>query len=386
MIKIKSKKLLVVIAIGVIFFSFIFNATLVANANYNTSLTGARSMVLIEQNSKRVLVEKNANQKLAMASTTKIMTALVALDSKKDLDTPFVVSDEAVGIEGTSIYLRKGEKLTLKELLYGLMLPSGNDASVAIAAYVGDGSVQTFVNKMNAKAKKVGAVNTNFINPHGLDAKGHYTTAYDLALITAEALKHPLFEEICTTKNIQITSIPEVGNRFLRNKHKLLRSYEGFTSGKIGFTDNAGRCLVTSAKRDGMSLIAVVLNCPNMFLDSAKVLDYGFNNYSLVELLKPYNLITSVPVEEGQVGNVKVYSERGFYYPLKKEEKQNVVIENKLPSKLKAPIKKETEIGKVFIYLNKDLIFSEKVYNMEGVKSVSVDNTVKDIIERWFYD
>ena len=229
-----------------------------------TTTSYACGMVVIEAESGRILYQKNCNERLAMASTTKIMTALLALESGLDLDEEFIVDERSVGIEGTSLYLRKGEKKTLKELLYGLMLPSGNDAAVAIACRV-SGSEEEFVKLMNQKASELGLKNTSFANAHGLDSEGHYTSAYDLAMITAEAMKNPTFCEIVKAKNVTVSGNEEVSGKALKNKNKLLWSMEGCEGVKTGFTDNAKRCFVCSAKRDGMRLICVVLNCGPMF-------------------------------------------------------------------------------------------------------------------------
>lgn len=223
--------LLVVLLLALL---YLFNMFLYSqNADLiKVNAMSARSVAVLEVNSGRVLLAQNENQEMAMASTTKIMTAIVAIENSNNLDEIVNINDGAVGIEGTSIYLRKGEKMPLRELLYGLMLASGNDASMAIAYHIGGGDLQNFVDLMNDKAKELGAKNTNFANPHGLDAKGHYTTAYDLALIAAYAQKNADYAEIAGTRKIQITSTPEGHNRFLLNKQRLLKTYEWCIGGK----------------------------------------------------------------------------------------------------------------------------------------------------------
>lgn len=346
----------------------------------------ARAMVVMDVNSKRVLLSKNKEEKLAMASTTKIMTAIVAIEESSNLDEMVKVNDNAVGIEGTSIYLQKGESMPLRELLYGLMLVSGNDASVAIAYHIGKGDMQVFVDKMNEKAKSIGAVNTHFVNPHGLDANDHYTTAYDLALITAYAQHNEDYKTITGTKKTQITSTPEGHNRFLLNKQRLLKTYEWCIGGKTGFTDNAGRCSVAVAKKDGLEVVCVVLNAPNMFEDSKVCFEDAFATYKQEELLKPYSYVDSLMVSDGRENKIKLYTEKGFSYPLKEGELANISIERELPSVLTPPLKKEEPVGKIKIYLGKDLIFLENIYTIESVETIELSDKIKDIIKKWFYD
>lgn len=353
----------------------------VVNAEYYS-----RASVVIESTSKRVLSEKNKDERLAMASTTKIMTALITLENCENLDEEVKIDDRAVGIEGTSIYLKKGETLSVKELLYGLMLASGNDASMALGYHVGKGDMQTFVDLMNKKCIELGLENTSFANPHGLDAENHYTSAYDLAVITSIAMKNEDFREIVSTKFMQITGHKDVGNRYLRNKQRLLKTLDGCNGVKSGFTDNAGRCLVTSCNRDGMELICVVLNSPNMFEASEQLINDAFATFKMENIIDPYNYITNIPVNEGEFESVKVYSMKGFSYPLKENEKELINIEKELPEILDAPIEKENVIGNLKVYFDKDLIFEENIYTMEEVKSVDIKDKVKDIIDKWFYE
>ncbi|MBQ8430359.1 MAG: D-alanyl-D-alanine carboxypeptidase, partial [Clostridia bacterium] len=241
-------------------------------------LTSAKSMCVLEKNTKKVFYEKNKDIQRANASTTKIVTAITVLENCENLEEEIIVNDLSVGVEGTSIYLRKGEKIKIMDLLYGLMLRSGNDSACALAYHV-SGSIEDFAILMNETAKKAGAINSNFANPHGLDQENHYTTAYDLALITAYALNNDTFKIIVSTKQhtIKATNVSET--RYLTNKNKLLRSLEGCCGVKTGFTSKAGRCLVSAVERNGMTLVCVVLNCGPMFEDSATLLNRGFDEY-----------------------------------------------------------------------------------------------------------
>ncbi len=252
------------------------------NAYAEALTVSASSAVLIEADSGRVLYEKNADMRRLMASTTKIMTALVAIESG-DLDRRIKIPKDATGIEGSSVYLVEGEVLTLRELLYALMLRSANDAATAIAIAVG-GSVSSFADMMNRRAQELGLADTHFDNPHGLDSDEHYTTARELAIITAEAMKNPTFAEIVGTykKTLPMNNEPDV--RLVVNHNKLLRTYEGCIGVKTGYTMKSGRCLVSAAERNGVRLIAVTLNAPNDWSDHKRMLDYGFSVLKSIEI------------------------------------------------------------------------------------------------------
>ena len=244
----------------------------------------AKSATLIEASSGEIIYEKNSSVPLGMASTTKIMTALVALESGLELEKIYKIPKEAVGIEGSSIYLKEGEELSLSDLLYALMLESANDAAVALAI-ITYGSIDAFVEKMNEKAASLSLNNTHFENPHGLDSELHYSSASDMAALARYALKNELFAKIVSTKSHKISGencLP----RTLVNHNKLLKIYEGASGVKTGFTRKTGRCLVSSCTRDGVSLIAVTLNAPNDWQDHKQLFDYGFSLYEAVNLPK----------------------------------------------------------------------------------------------------
>ena len=248
-----AKKLLLssfvlLLCICTIFFAVCTNLT--ANANAINLSCSAKASAVIETTSGRLLYAHNQNVKLPMASTTKIMTAITAIENCADLDEKFEISPKAVGVPGTSLYLRKGDIFSTRDLLYALMLISGNDASVAIAEHVA-GSVSEFVTLMNDTAKKIGVKNSHFANTHGLDADGHYTTAYDLACITSYALQNDTLREIVGTKNTKIINGNGSGEiKYLRNKNKLLHTLDGCIGVKTGYTDDAGRCLVSALASD----------------------------------------------------------------------------------------------------------------------------------------
>ena len=265
---------LIILSLFVLIFSTVYVRE---EISHGQSYTSAKAMCVMESTTKRVLDSKNENAKLPMASTTKIMTAITAIESGKDLDSPFEILPKAVGISGTSLYLRAGEVFTLRDLLYGLMLISGNDASVAIGEHCG-GNLANFVDMMNNKAKEIDANSSHFDNTHGLDSKNHYTTAHDLALITSYAMQNPTFKEIVSTKNIKITN-SDGKSRYLKNKNKLLSTLDGANGVKTGYTTASGKCFVGGAKRGGMQLICVVLNRGDMWQKAADLLEYGFAHY-----------------------------------------------------------------------------------------------------------
>ncbi len=264
----------------------------------------ARGAVLIEAASGEVIFGQNENTRLSMASTTKIMTALVAIE-QMPLDTEITVTEQTVGVEGSSIYLTAGEVLTLEELLYALLLQSANDAAETIAVAVA-GNVPAFAELMNEKARELGLHNTHFQNPHGLDAEGHYTTARELALLTRAALDNDVFRRICSTKRHTIPLHNTDGVRLLLNHNKLLSSYEGCIGVKTGFTKKTGRCLVSAAERDGVRLIAVTLGAPDDWRDHTAMLDYGFSLYTSVTLCEPDFYNAPMPMINGDHDYVMV--------------------------------------------------------------------------------
>jgi serine-type D-Ala-D-Ala carboxypeptidase (penicillin-binding protein 5/6) len=271
----------------------------------------ARAAAVIDVETGRILYEKSGNTQMRIASLTKIMTAIVAIEEGK-LNDVVEVPSHAVGTEGSSIYLRHGEKLTLEQLLYGLMLRSGNDAAVTIAEHVG-GSVPGFVQLMNEKAAYLGLSNSHFANPHGLDQKDHYSTADDLAKLTAYALHNEEFRKIVGTKTKTIPQEGQSWDRKLMNKNKMLVFYEGADGVKTGYTKLAKRCLVSSATRDGRQIAVVTLNDPNDWQDHAMLLDYGFKRFDRVQL-----------VSKGEKVAGDFITLQPFYYPLAANEKEQI--------------------------------------------------------------
>ena len=312
--------------------------------------TSAVSAIVIETSGNTVIYQQNAYQRLPMASTTKIMTALCAIEAG-NIDRTVTVDDKAVGTEGSSIYLTKGEKLTIRELLYGLMLNSGNDAAMAIA-YAVSGSVEDFAVLMNQTAQKIGAKNTNFENPSGLDGKNHYTTAYDLAIITSYALKIPAFAEIAATYKKTIPNGDKTYDRQLKNHNKLLNMYDGCTGVKTGFTKKCGRCLVSSAKRGNVELVAVTLNDGDDWRDHTAMLDYGFENVTSKTLVKKGEYIATIPVKGGTQSYVKLFASDDVNVTVKSGDEFEVQIKYDTQNEAIAPVNYGSMFGNVSIFIN----------------------------------
>lgn len=343
------------ISLTVLAFALIFSYNVSAAKAVEISVS-ANSAVVMEASTGRVLYQKNAYEKMPMASTTKIMTALVAIENG-NLSDMVKISANASGIEGSSIWLSPGETMTLSDLLFGLMLASGNDAAIAIAEHVG-GDVETFVGMMNDKAREIGAYNTHFVNPNGLPAGDHYTTAYDLALISAYAMQNKTFREVVKT---QYKTLPWEGHewdRVVKNKNKILWNYEGGNGIKTGFTKEAGRCLAAAAEREGMQLVSVVLCAPDMFNDCMVLMDYGFENYDHSLVVKAGEKIGEIAVKDGMEKSFPVYTDKDVYFPLTQEEAANLNKRVYIEETLTAPVKKGQQVGRIDIWLGEDRIQS----------------------------
>lgn len=302
----------------------------------------AQKAILTDAETGRVLYEKDADSRSLIASTTKIMTALIVCEQCNVLDR-MKIPKEAVGIEGSSMYLKEGEVLTLQELLYGLMLHSGNDAAVALAVYCG-GTVEGFVQLMNDKAHRLGLTGTHFENPNGLDSPGHYSTARDLSVLSAYAMKNPIFAQTVSTKNVR------VGQRSLRNHNKLLWRVEGADGVKTGYTKAAGRILVSSASRDGRRLICVTINDGNDWADHTALLEEGFAKYSPRTLVSEGDCLGTRDVLNGTTEKVQLLAAEGFRFPLSAEERPEIVISG--PGFAYAPVVQGGDAGFGYVLLD----------------------------------
>lgn len=339
-----------------------------SNIAYGENLNlSAQSYILIDSQTGRVLLEKDAHRKMPMASTTKIMTALIALENG-NIDDKVVVKNECVGIEGSSIYLKDGEIITLKDMLYGLMLRSGNDVAEAIALHIG-GTTENFVSLMNKKARSIGALNTNFVNPHGLHNDTHYSTAYDMSLITRAAFSYEEFANIVKSKSY-IANREE--NNYFYNKNKTLWEYSGGDGVKTGYTIRSGRCLVSSASKNGMRLIAVSLNASDWFNDNYKLLDYGFNNYKQSFIYDKGQFMKKINVIKGSKEYLNLVSEESFFYPLKEDEREKIKISVDVPNEIGAPIEKGDKIGYINTYFEGQLINRSNLVAKSSIKKTNI--------------
>ncbi len=338
----------------------------------------AKAAVLVEQSTGEVLWGKNETQKLPMASTTKIMTAIVALEhgTLSDLVT---VSKAAAYTEGSSMYLHVGEQLSLESLLYGLMLNSGNDAAIAIAEHI-SGSVPAFAALMNQTAKKIGAKNTSFQNPNGLDAEGHYTTAYDLALITRYGMEKEQFREIVKAKTKTVDLDGKPNGRVLSNHNKMLKFYPGCDGVKTGFTKKSGRCLVSSATRDGMQLIAVTLHAPDDWQDHTNLLNYGFDTYQLWQ--------PDIPMQQREVPGGTCALEAGLKEPfsilIRREEAPLYHVEIQWDEQMKLPIRKHQAVGKAVVYKENQAMERQLLIAHRDVERLIPKPTYLELVKRFF--
>jgi len=332
----------------------------------------AQKALLMDATTGRVIYEQCADERSLIASTTKIMTALVVCQQCNVLDR-VRIPEEAVGIEGSSMYLKAGEILTVQELLYGLMLSSGNDAAVALAIYCG-GTVEGFAELMNDKARALGMEQTHFVNPNGLDAPEHYSTARDLAILAAYAMEDPVFARTVSTKQIKI------GDRYLTNHNKLLWQVEGADGIKTGFTKAAGRILVSSASRDGRRLVCVTINAPDDWNDHAVLYERGFEDYVHRTVVEQEQVVGTRTVLGGDGGEVHLVTQEEFSYALAQGEKTQVVPAGQ--EFVYAPVAEGGDAGYAYV-----MVDGKPVGKIPLVYGETVEQTIeeeKTIWEKWF--
>ncbi|ONI40468.1 hypothetical protein AN639_04545 [Candidatus Epulonipiscium fishelsonii] len=348
---------------------------------------GAKGAVLIESDSKRILHSVKGEQPLPMASTTKIMTCILAIE-KGNLEDIVTVSKEASKAPPVKLKLKSGEKQVLGDLLYSLMMESHNDTSVAIAEHIG-GSVEEFCEMMTEKAAEIGANNTTFKTPNGLDADGHQSTPYDMALIASYALDNPKFVEIINTPNITIPTNPLEGSirHDLINKNRFLHMVTGSKGVKTGYTSKAGHCFVGAAERNGMELIGVALGNfgtsgkSKKYTDVQKMIEYGFANYKPYVVLDKEQILDSVTVKTGKKESVQLRSNEQIKLPLTKDEVETVELSVTKPQEVEAPIKEDDEIGRVDVVLNGEVLASVPLYAEEKVEKLTIFEQIKKYIK-----
>lgn len=340
-----------------------------------------KSMCVMEKSTRKVLYSFDENKCLANASTTKIVTAITVIQNCDDLEEEIIVDDMSIGVEGTSIYLRQGEKLRVIDLLYGLMLRSGNDSAVALACHVG-GSYENFVDLMNQTAQLAGAQNSHFANPHGLDDPNHCTTAYDLAMISCYALQNPIFKQIVSTKQYTIEATNKSEIRYLANKNKLLSSLDGCTGVKTGFTSRAGRCLVSSCERDGMEVICVVLNCGPMFETSKDLLNNSFVDYTYACVVDKDEPIYNEYYLNETKGQLNLMADESFYLPISNLKNEDITIKYRL-NEFSGNVEEGEVIGEIQVFVDKHLQKTIKLYTINKIDVLENADTLKSIQLQW---
>lgn len=333
----------------------------------------SRVALIYDRASQRILFEKNGQKQVPMASTTKIMTAIVVLENA-NLKDVVTVTQKAAGTGGSRLGLKTNDKITVHDLLYGLMLKSGNDAAVALAIYVG-GSIEGFANMMNAKAQKLGCIHSHFVTPHGLDQQEHYTTAYELAIMADYALKIPKFKEIVHTKSYTVT----INNRpmVISNTNELLGSLEGVYGVKTGFTNGAGRCLVTACKRGNLDIITVVLGADTKKIrtqDSIKLIEYAYKNYQVVNIesivqqqFEQWKQVNEkrIVINKGTAQSVSLQLEAIKYTKMavKNSEIDNISIDISNLFYLEAPVEANKRMGILKIKMNGEVVETLMITN-----------------------
>lgn len=343
-------------------------------------ITHSRAVVIYDRTSKTVLYGKNENDVRAMASTTKIMTATILIENA-DLSQTVEVSKKAANTGGSRLGLKTGDKITLNDLLYGLMLCSGNDAAVQIAETVG-GSVEGFAEMMNKKAKELGLTNTSFVTPHGLDENGHHTTAYELAVLTDYALNNPVFAKVVNTKYYTVTINGTAKD--LSNTNELLGYLQGVNGVKTGFTNNALRCLVSSTLRNDFNIITVVLGADTRKIrtsDSIKLIEYAYENYEQVNVASlveneyaKWREGYKIEINKGIKNEVqtKLGEQKYKIYPVKKADKENIKIEISDINYMEAPLLGNTKLGSIDVKIDGKIIYTVDIFSSEEVRKKDI--------------
>ena len=351
----------------------------------------SRIALIYDRASGKILYEKNGNKQTPMASTTKIMTAIVVLENA-NLSDEVTIDSKAAGIGGSRLGLKKNDKITVNDLLYGLMLRSGNDAAVALATHVG-GSVEGFAELMNKKAEELGLVNSHFVVPHGLDNDGHYTTAFELAKMADYALGIDKFKEIvgCKTATIYINGYAKTIN----NTNKLLGSVSGVYGVKTGFTNGAGRCLVTACKRNNLDIITVIIGADTNEIrsdDTIKLIQYAYTKFEVVDIkqiveekFEEWKNINEgrIYVNKGTEKKVKLYLEELPYTKMavKKEEIDNINIASTIIYYFEAPLEKDKIIGNLKVMINDEVIEILDIYNENEIRKKEMKDYLIEFLE-----
>ncbi len=354
----------------------------------------AKSAILIDGKSGDVIYEKNSHEKLPPASVTKIMTMLLTMEAIErgdiHLEDKVTISARAESMGGSQLYLETGEQQTVESLLKGIAISSANDACVAMGEFIG-GTEELFVASMNKRAKELNMVNTNFVNTNGLPVENHYTTAYDIAIMSRELLKHPTIHNWLTiwmdTLTVGKDGKPktELG---LTNTNRLIKTYPGANGIKTGYTGEAGYCLSASATKNNMTLISVVLGAPTTHVrwnESAKLLDYGFAVYECMTLASKNQVLGTVNVDKGKEEVIHVIPEEEISLLIKKEDRKNITKEINMPEQVKAPIKKGSIIGELVVYRNNEIYKTYPLIAETDIESASILNIYYKLFKSIIY-
>lgn len=345
------------------------------------SLKAAAACVL-DADSGQVLFEKNAHQHRAMASTTKIMTSLLAVESGK-LDEYVTISKRAAQVGEATIYLKEGERLKLRDLLYGVLLSSGNDASTAVAEYLGGGDEGKFVEMMNKRAQELGLKDTHYSNPHGLPSENHYSSAYDLAVLLRTATRLPEWNQIAETKVKKIPFQGKADGRTLKSHNKMLWMYPYATGGKTGYTNAAGRCFVGSARKGGRMIVEAALNSQDLWQETQSLMSYGIENFENVVVAKKGEVVGTVPIQSGYNRVVEVIAPRDVTVcvPRGSADKANLQQVWQLPDELNAPIDENQPVGQLIVRQGERVL---QTVPLVAAQAVPVAASPWENISSWF--
>lgn len=352
-------------------------------SNVNDVKISSPAAIVIDTLNGRVLYEKNGYEKRNIASLTKILTAIVTVENVK-LDEVVTIKTSSSNIGGSTVGMRKGDEITVKALMYGMLMCSGNDCAYALAEYVG-GDIQTFADLMMEKAKEIGAKSSSFKNPHGLDVEGHYSTAYDMALITRYALNNQVINEIVGTSSITIQFGKSV--KTFSNTNRLLRTYSCADGVKTGFTNGANRCLIASATKDELRVIAVVLGSETTdirFNDAKTLLEYALDNYSVKDISKNMNWYINLPIYKGKEEKYERYITREMKAVLTDEEYEKIYVKQTLLPVIYAPISKGYVLGQIEMYIDNEKIYSEDIILEKNIEKKEPFDYFKEGIKNMF--
>ncbi len=366
-----------------LFFNFLNFSLFASSVNKQFIDVNVPAAVVMDFESGRILYDKNGDEKRPMASLTKIMTSIMLVENC-DLDEMIEVPAKATWIGGSTVGLKKGDMVSARSLLYGMLLPSGNDCAYTVAIHIG-GTIENFANMMTKKAQEIGAKDTSFANPHGLDNENHYTTAKSLAIITRYALNNKYINEVVNTKSATINF--GSFSKLLTNTNALLRTYEKADGVKTGFTNGANRCLVASATDDNRRFIAVVLGADTTnirFLAAKELLEKSFERYKLMDISDYLKHYINIPVIKGNISNYERTFLDNLSIPLTSEEYEDIYVKQDIIEKIDAPMNAGTKLGNIKVMLEDEILYEKDIYLDENIKKKDMLDYIKEGIKNIF--